>query len=243
MIDILIPVLDRPDRAAKVAQSAYDAATVHNVITFICSPEDQDQIEACMDVPFADTIIVTWQPEGGDYAKKINYAASVSRADHVFTGADDLAFEHGWDQAALDKIGPLGVCGTNDLGNQLVKQGRHSTHSLVSMEYVNTVGATYLDGPGVVLHEGYDHQWIDNELVHAAVQRRQWAFSYSPAVEHRHPFWPDEHGHPKARMDATYEKAMRAGRVDQRLYLGRRRKFMVGRASSRVATQRIVHPS
>lgn len=242
-VDILIPVLGRPDRAAKVAESAYDAATVITAITFLCSPGDEAQIAACMAVPVADTIVVTWEPEGGDYAKKINYGAKVTGAEHVFTGADDLVFEYGWDQGCLNRIGPLGVCGTNDLGNALVRSGRHSTHSLVSMEYINAVGATYLDGPGVLLHEGYDHQWIDNELVHAAQQRRQWAFSPSPAVEHLHPFWPDEHGHPKARMDPTYEKAMRGGRSDQRLYLKRRREFMVGRASSRIATQRIVHPS
>lgn len=235
-IDCLIPVLSRPDRAAKVAESAYDAATVLTRITFLCSPDDDAQIEACLAVPFADTIVVPWECGPGDYAMKSNLGFKSTEGTHVFTGADDLVFQHGWDAAALQALGDLGVCGTRDLGNPATERGAHSTHSLVSRRYVDEIGATYSDGPGVLLHPGYDHQRIDDELVHAAQVRRQWAFSYGPAVEHHHPFWK-QYG---VSMDATYQKALRGSRADQRLYGQRRRAFMVGRSSSRVASGRIV---
>ena len=233
-IEIVVPVLGRPNRARPLADSVVAAATVFTRLTFVCSPDDDAQIDACMNVGEADTLIVDWQPGTGDYAKKINAAARLTDCDYIFTGADDLVFRSGWDEAALATIGNKGVCGTNDYGNPAVTSGRHSTHSLVAMSYVRDPGATYLDGPGVVLHEGYDHQQIDNELVHAAVVRKQWAFSRGPGVEHHHPMWKQG-----VSMDSTYEKALRGGRGDQRLYGQRRRKFMVGRASSRVATGRV----
>lgn len=235
MIDILIPVLGRPHRAEAVAASAYDVATVQTRLTFVCSPDDDEQIDACRNVDVADTIVVSWEPGGGDYARKINYAASLTDAEYIFTGADDLVFRPGWDEAALLALGDNGVCGTNDYGNPAVMRGDHSTHSLVSMKYVQDPGATYSDGPGVVLHEGYDHQQIDNELVHAALVRGQWVFSRGPGVEHHHPMWK-QYG---VGMDATYEKALRGGKVDQRLYGQRRRSFMVGLTSSRVARGRV----
>lgn len=239
LIVVTIPVLSRPQNAAPVIESLLGAATVKTRAIFVCTPGDDEQIEACRATE-ADVMVVTWDAGAGDFAKKTNAAYRATESTHVFTGADDLRFEPDWDREALNWIGPLGVCGTNDKGNPLVMAGKHSTHSLVLRAYVDAVGATFLDGPGVVLHEGYDHQYIDNELVHAAQMRKQWAFSRGPAVEHLHPFWSTAYGHPKSQMDDTYVKAQRAGKLDARLYAQRRRRFMVGLHSSRVATQRIV---
>ncbi len=234
LIDLAIPVLSRPHRAHIVANSAYDAATVHTRIVFVCSPGDDEQIEACHGVGFADVIVVDWMPAAGDYAKKINLAYRLTEGTHFFTGADDLTFEHGWDAACL-AFGDKGVVGTSDGGNPLVVSGGHSTHSLVSRRYIDSVGGTYHDGPGIVLHDQYDHQRVDNELVHAAQVRGEWAFSPSPKVLHHHPMWDRT-----VPNDSTYLKAQRAGRLDQRLYGQRRRQFMVAQRSSRVASGRIV---
>lgn len=243
---ILIPVLGRPHRVAKVVDSIRAAQTVDTTVVFLCSPGDDDEIGTAAANPGIDLVATAeWQAGPGDYARKINHGYSglkeVRDFTHVFTGADDLRFEHGWDAAALDIADRLqvGVVGTNDLGNALVMRGGHSTHSLISRRYIEEVGATYSDGPGVILHEGYDHQQIDVELVHAAQMRKEWAFLQTPAVEHLHPFWNATDGNPKAPMDDTYRKALRASRADQRVYAQRRRQFMVARTSSRVATQRI----
>jgi hypothetical protein len=46
--------------------------------------------------------------------------------------------------------------------------GRHSTHSLVTRDYVERFGT--IDEAGVVLHEGYPHEFVDDEFVQTAMQ-------------------------------------------------------------------------
>ena len=58
MIDILIPVLSRPQNAVKVAESVKVTKTPYRLL-FICSPRDTAQIEACR---IAETLIVKWEP-------------------------------------------------------------------------------------------------------------------------------------------------------------------------------------
>ncbi len=229
-IDILIPVLARPDRAARVVQSirasaSRDPADVR--ITFICSPHDHAQFEAAVDSGADDVLVMAEDPGPGDYARKINHGFRACTGDWVFTGADDLDFHDGWAEAVL-AAGAAGVIGTNDLCNPLVMRGGHSTHSLVSRAYVNDIGGTYHDGPGMVLHEGYDHQWIDNELVQAAQARGQWAFARDAHVEHLHPLCG------KGEMDDTYRKALAEGTKDSHLFRKRTREFVQFRRRGRI---------
>lgn len=232
VITIIVPVLDRPQNAAQVAESAFLAATVPTRVLFVCTPGDGEEIAACRSTE-ADTMIVTWEPGFGDFAKKTNAGYRETDTPFVFAGADDLLFYRGWDQAALEAIGELGVCGTNDNGNPMVMKGLHSTHSLISRAYIEDPGATFLDGPGVVYCEDYDHQQVDNELVKAATMRGQWAFSPYPIVEHLHPFWQGPDGKPKAERDATYEKALAGSRHDRDIYLQRYRSWSNGLRSGR----------
>lgn len=222
-ICILIPVLGRPERIAAVAASAIEARTVATEIVVLCSPGDEASRVAALDDPDVDSVIVVpWPADRGDYAKKINLGARNTEADHVFHGGDDLRFELGWDTAALASMSNpnVHVVGTNDLGNRMVMQGRHSTHSLVRRSYAMEHGTTFLDGPGFVLHEGYDHQHVDVELVEAAQHRGGWAFARYAVVEHLHPFWG------KGEMDDTYRKAQRDSRGDQRIYMQRKRQWL-----------------
>jgi len=103
-------------------------------------------------------------------------------------------------------------------------RGRHATHPLVRRSYVEEHGT--IDEPGKVLHEGYDHQWVDNELVETAKARGAWAFAKNSHVEHLHPFWPDGKGGKKGEMDATYEKALSSPRKDMALFRSRRRLWL-----------------
>ncbi len=48
MIDIIIPVLNRPQNAEKVVDSIFLASTEVPCITFVCSPGDAEQIGAVM---------------------------------------------------------------------------------------------------------------------------------------------------------------------------------------------------
>jgi len=210
-IDILIPVLGRPRNVTPLLESLKVTQTPYQVF-FICSPGDDAQIEACMATGLA-TWVVNWHPGAGDFAKKINWGFNMTHSEWVFQGADDIRFHGGWDTRALqvarhkDRM----VIGTNDLHNPLVKRGGTSTHTLFRRSYIEEQGGS-LDGPGIVFHEGYDHQFVDMEFCEVAKRRGVWAFSKQSIVEHFHPHWGN------AEQDDTYTKADRARSHDMRLY-------------------------
>ena len=222
MIAVLIPVLGRPHRVEPLIASL-DAATtdVPLEIVFLCSPGDLDEIEAC-DATGETVIVAEWDAGAGDYARKVNLGYRETAAPYVFTGADDLDFQPGWAEAALEQLvkTDAGVCGTNDDANPLVKKGLHATHSLVSRAYVEECGATFDGKPGVLLHEGYDHQYVDTELVQVAMSRGCWTFAADAHVTHLHPFY--DRG---VARDATYEKGLARGRQDRRIFDNRLRAW------------------
>ena len=109
------------------------------------------------------------------------------------------------------------VVGTNDLANAQVKRGQFGTHCLIRRRYVTEHGGTADQGPGTVLYEGYDHNFVDRELCHVAQSRGVFVFARHSRVKHHHMLWrtaPD---------DATYRKALRNFRADQKLFLSRAR--------------------
>ena len=67
-----------------------------------------------------------------------------------------------------------------------------------------------IDEPGKLLHEGYPHEYVDDEFVQTAKKRGAWAFAEASIVEHLHPSWG------KAPRDKLYDaqrQRMNAGRV------------------------------
>ena len=160
------------------------------------------------------TPLIHPEPAGaGNFARKINWAFTQTSREWFFQGADDIRFSAGWDVEAfrIAERRRASVIGTNDLHNPLVKRGKHSTHTLIRRSYIEEHGGTF-DGTGLVFHEGYDHQWVDNEFIETAKFRKAWAFSAGSVVEHFHPHWGNAH------TDPTYRKATRATRKDMLLY-------------------------
>lgn len=213
MIDILIPVLDRPANAEKVAKSLEVTREPYRLV-FICSPRDSAEIDACKKI--AETLIVDWSPGKGDFAKKINEGFRKTDAEWVFQGADDIIFYPGWDQAALRVAAKKQkrVIGTNDKHNPSVRRGLHSTHTLFARSYVEERPGT-VDESDPVFWEGYDHQYVDLEFIEVAKRRREFAYAQQAIVEHFHPHWGN------AERDKTYLKAFRAHGQDRRLYMQR----------------------
>ena len=212
MIDVLIPVLNRPQNAAKVAESLKVTREPYRAL-FICSPRDSEQIRACEKV--GETLIVNWNPGKADFAKKINYGFRQTDSEWVFQGADDIIFHEHWDLHAL-KAAARGkrVIGTNDLHNPSVRRGTHSTHTLFARSYIEEAPGT-VDGSDPVFWEGYDHQFVDVEFVEVAKRRKEWAMAKRAIVEHFHPHWGN------AERDQTYSKAFRQWGADRQLYLKR----------------------
>jgi hypothetical protein len=220
---VLTPVLGRPERAAPVAASIR-ASDDRAEPLFLCSPGDDDEIAACRDSGW--TIVVPWECGPADYGRKMNRGVELARSygfDWAFLGADDLVFHPGWLDQCLRVWERTGACvvGTNDMGNQRVISGRHSTHTLVHVDYLD---CGTIDEAGKILHEGYGHSFCDDEFVQTAQMRGTYVHAGEAFVEHQHPNWG------KGEDDATYRKGMSSFDADRRLY--ERRKQMFARRMS-----------
>lgn len=176
-------------------------------MTFLCSQSDIETIAACRAT--GCRVVVVPDMGRGDYAYKINTAIEMTDFQYVFTGADDLEFHAGWFEAACRKMGPgTGVVGTNDLGSPRVMAGDHATHMLVRTMYVRQFGT--IDNESGFFHEGYWHEYVDDEAVATAKKRGAWAHAGDSVVEHLHP------SHGKAQLDRMYRQQ------GERLMYGRR---------------------
>lgn len=215
MIDILIPVLGRPQNAAPLVQNIREVTSVDHRVVFLCSRTDRDQTEACY-ATRASVMVMEYDAGPGDYAQKINAGFRATSSEWVLIGADDITFEPRWDTNALkvarDKYD---VVSTNDMANAQVRRGQFGTHCLVRRRYITEQGGTGDGTPGTVLYEGYDHNFVDRELSHVAQHRGRFVFARHSIVRHRHPLWrtaPD---------DPTYRKSLKNFRADQKLFLSR----------------------
>lgn len=220
---IIIPMLARPHRVQPVVDSIRKATTVDHTIMFVCTSTDQAVIEAVEAIDAVDPGVrfdILDPNERGDYAKKINHAYQVTDEPFLFLGADDLLFYRGWFEAArkaMTRPG-IGVVGTQDKANARVRRGLHATHSLVSREYVDAHGT--IDEDGKVLHEGYLHEFVDDEFVETAKARKAFAFEHRSVVEHLHPTVG------KAQWDPLYQAQAHRMRADRTVFHARRKLWM-----------------
>src|SRR5688572_1079298 len=215
MIDIFLPVLGRPQNAQRVVDSIHASTSVDYSIWFICSLGDTEQIEAAWATD-AHRVLIEDFGEEHQYPRKMNRAFALSQEPFCLLGADDVIFSEGWDLEAL-KVAQetgAGVIGTNDRCNAQVMRGEFSTHPLVRRRYVTDEGGS-ADGPGVLIHEGYDHNYCDRELCHLAQSREQWAYAPKAEVIHNHPM------RGKAPSDATYEKGRKTMMADLHYFFER----------------------
>jgi hypothetical protein len=209
---ILVPMLGRPQHVAPLLATI--EATVPNAeVLFLCSPQDWAVLD---EIKSADRsyVEVPYYPVG-DYARKINRGVFATTHSLIFLGASDLAFYPNWFEHAIEHLHPgIGVVGTNDLGNARVIAGTHSTHSLVTREYA-ALGT--IDAREKLLHEGYHHEFVDDEFIETARFRQAFEMAPESIVEHLHPNWG------KATTDPLYDQQRRRMAYGHRLYNHRRR--------------------
>lgn len=218
VVAILVPVLARPQRVDPLLASIRSGtAPGAFVVCFIATATDEDELGAISERLGPDDVrLFVVPPEQEGYARKINYGFAHTTEEWVFTGADDLRFHPGWLDAclAIHQTTHACVIGTDDLGNAMVRQGRHSTHSLVNRDY-GACGT--IDDSSKLLCELYDHNGVDVEFVETAKWRGTFAFASDAKVEHLHHLW----GH--GERDETYRKGDRAVSADRQLLAQRRR--------------------
>jgi hypothetical protein len=209
---ILVPVLGRPHRVEPLLASI-ERATPGARVLFLADPGDNEEISAVQMASDRQVCRVELDTGGGNYARKINRGVQLTDEPLLFLGADDLDFKVGWLEEAKTELQPgIGVVGTNDLGSRRVMEGLHATHSLVTRAYAE-LGT--IDEAGKLLHEGYPHEFVDDEFVATAKHRGAWAFASDSHVEHLHPNWG------KAPMDRLYRGQRRRMRVGRQIFLRR----------------------
>ena len=208
-VAILIPTFNRPFKVPLLTRNALENAPNANVY-FCCEEDDLLTIDAVMDTEGANLIINT---RTRSYSGAINTGVLETDEAYVFAGADDLNFRPGWLELALDMMtDQIKVVGTNDMGNPEVLAGSHATHYLVERSYaLNGV----IDSPGLMLFEGYDHNWTDKEFILTAQHRGAYAHCHESIVEHQHWAWN------KAGIDDTYSRGMRSEAADRETFLSR----------------------
>lgn len=208
---ILVPMLGRPHRVEPLLASI-EAATPEAKVLFLVSPEDR-QVHRAIERQGRKRLTVP-RFANGDYARKINYGYRHTTEPLLFLGADDLHFHPGWFEKAVELLtGRVQVVGTNDLTNRRTITGRHSTHSLLTRSYAD-LGTC--DGPGI-LHEGYPHEYVDDEFIQTASRRKVYAHCPEAIVEHLHPMSGKA---PMDRLYAAQAERMERGKV---IFLERRR--------------------
>lgn len=211
-VAILVPVLNRPHRIRPLLESIDRATPAPHRTLFIADAGDPVELRA-LEAAGAQTLVV--ERRRRSWACKINAGFAATDEPFLFAGADDLDFHPGWLEACLAAlVPPAEVVGTNDLLNPRVISGEHATHFLFTRAYIDRCGT--IDERGKVLHEGYLHDWVDDEFVSTAKARGVFAHAHDAVVEHLHP-WAR-----KAPMDETYRYGRRWRLDGRRLFRARR---------------------
>lgn len=210
-IAIIVPVLRRPHRVEPLLASIA-AATPEARVLFVCTPGDDEEIAAIVAAD-AEHICTPVAYESGDYARKINLGYQHTTESLLFLAADDLAFHPGWIEHATARLADgIGVIGTHDLCNPRTRR-QHSTHSLLTRDYAE-LGT--IDEPGKILHEGYHHVFVDDELIATARHRGAYVHADDCQVEHLHPT-----GRRKVPRDAVYDHGISQFEADRAIFEGR----------------------
>jgi hypothetical protein len=142
--------------------------------------------------------------KGDTWAKRINRGLRSTLEPTLFLGADDVLFHPGWLTSALGMLD--GVVAVNDLHNP------KGTLALVSREYAN-LGT--IDGQRGIAHEGYRHNFVDDELFGTAQFRGRFTYCREAVVEHLHPCAG------KAEDDETYRLGRESWEADEALHKAR----------------------
>lgn len=209
-VDVIVPVLHRPQNV-KPLMDSLRASTGLARAWFVCETDDAgEQAEVT-----AHGGLVLSHPEAHTFAEKANFAyrqTPSEAAPWLLLVGDDVRFRPGWLDHALDVARRYNadVIGTNDLANPRVMRGEHATHPLIRRSYIDKHGSSW-DGPGVVAHEGYRHNFVDDEIVTVAKARGVFQPALAAEVEHRHPI-------AGADTDEVYSLGARSFEQDRKVF-------------------------
>lgn len=207
MIDIIVPVWQRPQAAAPFMAWLRSTEGEYNVWPVV-SPRDVKTAQAWL-VQGVDPLV---SKRGDRFAQKAQYAYEHTTAPWMLLVGDDVKFHQRWWWAFLDAInGTVAMIAPNDMHNPYVMNGTHANHPFILRQWVDECGASW-DGPGHIAHAGYHHAYVDAEWSARAIEDDVFVYAPECRIEHMHPTWG------LADRDDTYRKGMRHYDRDRRLF-------------------------
>lgn len=218
IIAVIVPVLGRPAHVQPLVKSFMEATPAKDArLYFVAQRSDAAELEAIGNADWLDETILVDDIDRS-WARKINRGFERTTEPWMLLGADDLRFHDGWVDLIRDLLRThAGVIGTNDLGNPNTMAGTTSTHPLVRRSYAKICGT--IDERSRVVHEGYDHNYPDTELVATAKRRGLYVHRLDCVIEHMHPAWG------KGTEDPIYVLGQRNMARDAALFQQRARRF------------------
>jgi glycosyltransferase involved in cell wall biosynthesis len=208
MIAVVIPTLGRPHKVAEIVKNIQETAP-NATPYFVIESHDTATAEAIQQAG-AQQIV---NRRSASYAGAVNTALLETTEPYLFVSADDFYYHQGWLEPLLEQAKSFGLCASNDLHNQDVQNGTLATCFLITREYAQ---AACIDEPGVMLHEGYTHNFVDAEVSETAISRGQFVYCADSKVEHLHYLWG------LATKDETYAKTVLHHAQDEALFNNRR---------------------
>lgn len=211
LCDVIVPVWRRTNQAHDFMDSLGNEDRVR--VWVVGQFDDNDTCRSWQ--PYDCNVIA--HPTAHTFAEKVNAAYGFTSAPWLLLVGDDCRFTPSWLDAAIEVASTTraAVVGTNDGTNPRVMRGSHTCHPFIRRTYIDHVGASW-DGPGVVCHEGYRHNYVDDEIVTAAKQRSVWAFADKCLIRHLHPVWGT------AMVDGTYRHGGESADADRALFRSRK---------------------
>jgi len=213
---VIVPVMKRPQNAEPFMRSLL-ASTGLATVYAVCDTDDAETAAAWRT---AGAQVIDADPGKSWFCSKANKGYSVTEEPWLLFTGDDVRFHPGWLDHALHTASATGagLIATNDLGNPRVMDGLHATHPVIRRSYIDEHGASF-DGPKTVAHEGYRHNFVDDEWTAVALYRGEFAAALGSIIEHRHPIFG------KADDDAVYRKGKSHFQQDKRLFDKRLAEF------------------
>jgi glycosyltransferase involved in cell wall biosynthesis len=208
MIAVVIPTLGRPHKVAEIVRNLKETAPEATPY-FVIESDDTATSEA-IEQANAQKIV---NSRSKSYAGAVNTALLETSEPYLFVSADDFYYHEGWLEPLLQQAKFFGLCASNDLHNQDVQNGTLATCFLITREYAQNA---CIDEPGVMLHEGYTHNFVDAEVSETAISREQFVYCPDSRVEHLHYLWG------LSAKDETYAKTVLYHSQDEALFNNRR---------------------
>jgi glycosyltransferase involved in cell wall biosynthesis len=177
MISVLLATMGRPEMAEACAVSIRATSGFNDVEIVAAVDGPIEDVRRLQDL---DCVISHYGLGARGSSRAWNDALALATGDPIVLAADDLEFEPGWLDAALETLAQFedgwGLVGFNDghWGPEL------STHYLMSRRFIVEVLG------GVVAWDCYHHSFNDREANARAVAAGRYAWCENARVYHRH---------------------------------------------------------